>query len=62
MCFKIENKINNIENIVKDSGHLPRLYYKTLLDSHDIIYKVYEKQNNIEKKWILYCYYKIKIK
>jgi hypothetical protein len=50
ICFKIENKINTIGNIVKDSGHLPMLYYKTLLYSNNIINKVYENQINIEKK------------
>jgi len=42
-----ENKLNNIENLVKENANVPRIYYKILLDCQNNLYSMGELQNKM---------------
>ena len=46
----IENKLNTIESLVKENSHLPKVYYKILLDCQNRIHNMNQLQNNIDIK------------
>ena len=46
----IENKLNTIESLVKKNSHLPKVYYKILLDCQNKVNNMNEIQNNIDIK------------
>jgi hypothetical protein len=43
-CNSIKDKITDINNCIKDNVHLPQIYYKILLNGHEIIYKISRSQ------------------
>ena len=46
----IENKLNTIENLVKENSHLPKVYYKILLDCQNKVNNMNEIQNKMDTK------------
>jgi len=49
-CFQIEEKLNNIEKLVKENTVVPRIYYKILLDCQNNVYNMTRKQVDNEKQ------------
>ena len=47
--LKTEEKLNNIEKLVKENAIVPRIYYKILLDCQNNVYNMTRKQINNEK-------------
>jgi hypothetical protein len=45
-----ENKLNTIERLVKENSHLPKVYYKILLDCQNKVNNMNEIQNNMDIK------------
>ena len=49
-CVQIEEKINKLENIIKENAIVPRIYYKILLDCQNNVYNMTRKQIDNEKQ------------
>jgi hypothetical protein len=45
-----ENKLNNIEKLLKDNSSVPRVYYKILLDCQNNLYNTCQLQKKMDKK------------
>jgi hypothetical protein len=46
----IAEEATNIENIVKENAHIPRVCYRILLEDYNVLYKVKGHQNDTDQR------------
>jgi len=45
-----ENKLNDLENLIKENASVPKVYYKILLDCQNSVYNMSQLQNKMDTK------------
>lgn len=46
----IDEQVNSVEKIIKDNAHMPRVYFKILLEDYNIFYKMSRELINTNQR------------